>query len=136
MKEVVDQRSIFLFSFLVFQDRVSLCSLGYPGTHSVDQAVLELRNPPASASQVLGLKACTTTPSLCLIFLIKYFLYLHFKCYPLSWFPLRKSPPPAPQPSHSHSWPWPSPILGHRTFTGPGASPPIDDRRGHQEVFF
>jgi hypothetical protein len=31
-----------------------------PGTHSVDQAGLELRNPPASASQVLGLKAYTT----------------------------------------------------------------------------
>jgi hypothetical protein len=27
----------------------------------VHQAGLELRNPPASASQVLGLKACTTT---------------------------------------------------------------------------
>jgi hypothetical protein len=36
-------------------------SPGYPGTHSVDQAGLELRNPPASASQVLGLKACATT---------------------------------------------------------------------------
>ncbi|GAB1289763.1 DNA-directed RNA polymerase II subunit RPB2 [Apodemus speciosus] len=35
---------------------VSLYSLGCPGTHSVDQAALELRNPPASASQVLGLK--------------------------------------------------------------------------------
>jgi hypothetical protein len=35
--------------------------LGRPGTHSVDQAGLELRNPPASASRVLGLKACTTT---------------------------------------------------------------------------
>ena len=46
---------------LVFQDRVSLCSSGCPGTHSVDQAGLELRNSPASASQVLGLKACTTT---------------------------------------------------------------------------
>jgi hypothetical protein len=31
------------------------------GTHSADQAGLELRNPPASASQVLGLKASTTT---------------------------------------------------------------------------
>ncbi|GAB1296594.1 Transcriptional adapter 2-alpha [Apodemus speciosus] len=41
--------------------RVSLYSPGYPGTHSVDQAGLELRNPPASASQVLGLKACATT---------------------------------------------------------------------------
>ncbi|GAB1301193.1 Predicted gene 8251 [Apodemus speciosus] len=39
----------------------SLCSPGCPGTHSVDQAGLELRNPPASASQVLGLKACATT---------------------------------------------------------------------------
>jgi hypothetical protein len=50
-----------LFCF-VFRDRVSLCSPGCPGTHSVDQAGLELRNPPASASQVLGLKACATTP--------------------------------------------------------------------------
>jgi hypothetical protein len=41
-----------------------LCSLGYHGTHSVDQAGLKLRNPSASASQVLGLKVCaTTTPS-------------------------------------------------------------------------
>jgi hypothetical protein len=47
---------------LVFQDRVSLCSPGCPGTHSVDLAGLELRNPPASAFRVLGLKACTTTP--------------------------------------------------------------------------
>ncbi|GAB1285052.1 KAT8 regulatory NSL complex subunit 1-like protein [Apodemus speciosus] len=30
---------------------VSLCSPSCPGTHSVDQAGLELRNPPASASQ-------------------------------------------------------------------------------------
>jgi hypothetical protein len=49
------------FLFLFFQDRVSLCSPGCPGTHSVDQAGLELRNPPASASQVLGLKAWATT---------------------------------------------------------------------------
>jgi hypothetical protein len=48
-----------------FRDRVSLYSPGCPGTHSVDQAGLELRNPPASASAswVLGLKACTTTPA-------------------------------------------------------------------------
>jgi hypothetical protein len=45
-----------------FQDRVSLYSPGCPGTHSVDQAGLKLRNPPASASRVLGLKACATTP--------------------------------------------------------------------------
>jgi hypothetical protein len=53
----------FFFFFLVFRDRVSLYSSGCPGIHFVDQPGLELRNPPASASQVLGLKACTTTPS-------------------------------------------------------------------------
>jgi hypothetical protein len=58
---------LFVFGFclfvclFVFQDRVSLYSSGCPGTHFVDQAGLELRNPPASASQVLGLKACATT---------------------------------------------------------------------------
>jgi hypothetical protein len=52
----------FFFFFLVFRDRVSLYGPGCPGTYFVDQAGLELRNPPASASQVLGLKACTTTP--------------------------------------------------------------------------
>jgi hypothetical protein len=51
----------------VFRNRVSLCSPGCPGTHSVDQAGLELRNPPASASQVLGLKACATKPDCYLI---------------------------------------------------------------------
>jgi hypothetical protein len=53
-----------LVGWFVFRDRVSLCSSGCPGTHFVDQAGLELRNLPASASPVLGLKACTTTPGL------------------------------------------------------------------------
>jgi hypothetical protein len=53
-----------LFCF-VFRDRVSLYSPGCPGTHSVDQAGLELRNPPAFASQVLGLKACASTVGAC-----------------------------------------------------------------------
>jgi hypothetical protein len=53
---------VVFFCLFVFRDRVSLCSPGCPGTHFVDQAGLELRNPPASASRVLGLKACTTTP--------------------------------------------------------------------------
>jgi hypothetical protein len=44
------------------QDRVSLRSPGCPGTHSVDQAGLELRKPPASACQVLELKARVTMP--------------------------------------------------------------------------
>jgi hypothetical protein len=51
------------FSFLGgVRDRVSLYSPGCPGTHFVDQAGLELRNPPASASGVLGLKAGATMP--------------------------------------------------------------------------
>jgi hypothetical protein len=38
----------FLVLVLVLWDRVSLCSPGCPGTHSVDQAGLKLRDPPAS----------------------------------------------------------------------------------------
>ena len=60
-----ENKESFFFFFLVFQDRVSLCSPDCPGTHFIDQAGLELRNPPASASQVLGLKACATTDSYC-----------------------------------------------------------------------
>jgi hypothetical protein len=57
---------VCLFVFVVvclfvFRDKVSLCSPGCPGTHFVDQAELKLRNPPASASQVLRLKAYATT---------------------------------------------------------------------------
>jgi hypothetical protein len=44
------------------RNRVSLYNPVCPRTHFVDQAGLELRNPPASASQVLGLKACATMP--------------------------------------------------------------------------
>ena len=44
-------------------------------------------------------------------------------CYPLTL--------PAHYPTNSHSWSWNSPILGHRAFTGPRASPLIDDWLGH-----
>jgi hypothetical protein len=44
---------VFVWFGLVFRDRVSLYSPGCPGAHSVDQAGLELRNLPASASRVL-----------------------------------------------------------------------------------
>jgi hypothetical protein len=47
--------TLLFFFFFFFQDRVSLYSPGYLGTHTVDQAGLELRNLSASASQVLGL---------------------------------------------------------------------------------
>lgn len=46
-------RLIIFFCF--FLDRI-LCSLGCPGTHSVDPAGLQLGDPPTSASQILGLK--------------------------------------------------------------------------------
>jgi hypothetical protein len=59
-----------LWLFFCFWDRVFLCSPGCPGTHFVDHAGLELRNPPASASRVLGLKACATTPGLYFDFLL------------------------------------------------------------------
>jgi hypothetical protein len=43
-------------------------------------------------------------------FFIRYFLYLHFKCLPLSWFPLWESPFPFPLPcSLSHPLPIPGP---------------------------
>jgi hypothetical protein len=63
--------------FLVFRDRVSLYSPGCPGTYSVDQAILELRNLPASASQVLGLKSCATTALLEILLLNKKVLPSH-----------------------------------------------------------
>jgi hypothetical protein len=44
--------------------QVSSCSLGYPRSSSVDQAGLKSRDPPGSASHVLGLKVCTTTAQL------------------------------------------------------------------------
>jgi hypothetical protein len=47
---------IFVCLFVCFWDRVSLCGPGCRGTHFIDQAGLELRNPPASASRVLRLK--------------------------------------------------------------------------------
>jgi hypothetical protein len=47
--------------FLLFLDRVSLCSPGCPGAHSVDKAGLKFRDPFASTSLVLGLKARAIT---------------------------------------------------------------------------
>jgi hypothetical protein len=63
VKESRALNAIFCLFVLVFRDRISLYSPGCPGTHFVDQAGLELRNPSVSASRVLGLKACATTPS-------------------------------------------------------------------------
>ena len=76
--------------------------------------------------------ACSN--SLLFIFLLDIFFTFHM----LSSFLV--SLPKIPIPSHlllltnphtPASWPWHSPILGYRTFTGPRASPPIDDQLGH-----
>jgi hypothetical protein len=85
--EVTSKRSLyssgdFFWGVGGFWDRVSLYSPGRPGTHFVDQAGLELRNPPASASQVLGLKVCTTTTQLLVTFLA--FVLLEVRC--LCWY--------------------------------------------------
>jgi hypothetical protein len=64
--------NLFLFLLVLFvclfvlRNRVSLC---IPGTHSVDEAGLELRHLPISASAELELKTCTTTAQLKVIFL-------------------------------------------------------------------
>jgi hypothetical protein len=74
-------------------------------------------------------------------FFIWYAIYLHFKCYPLSQFPLWNPSIPSPFPylsgySPFHpptptSLPRHSPMLGHQTFTGPRITPPIDAWQGH-----
>jgi hypothetical protein len=58
---------------------------------------------------------------------IRYFLHLHFKCYPES----SPYPPPLPYPSTPTSWPCHSPVLGHMKFARPGASLPSDGQLGH-----
>jgi hypothetical protein len=53
-----------------------LSHLTSPLTRFIDQAGLELRNPLASASRVLGLKACATTTRLILFIFEKESHYL------------------------------------------------------------
>ena len=72
---------------------------------------------------------------------IRYFLYLHFKFYSLSSFPFRKPPyiilplPLLTNPPTPASLPWHSPTLGHRAFTRPRASPPINDLQGYPLLY-
>ena len=74
------------------------------------------------------------------LFIVAYFIKLHFKCYPPSQFPLHKtpSPPPssclyegAPPPTHPPtptSAAYSSLILGHQASTEPRVSLPSDVR--------
>jgi hypothetical protein len=54
---VLLSKTIFLFSFYLY---FSLCIHGCPGTLSVNQTGMGLRDLPASTSQELGLKVCAT----------------------------------------------------------------------------
>ena len=86
-----------LVGFVLFslKTEFSLCSPGWPRTHSVDQAGFELRDPPGSTSRVLGLKACATTAWLCWMFwtfnlMLFWYIFLSFSfiltCYILNKF--------------------------------------------------
>jgi hypothetical protein len=78
-----------------------------------------------------------------LLFFIGYFLYLHFKCYPLSWFPSLPEtpypilPPPASVRVFTHP-PIPTSLPSiplhwgiNPAFIGPRTSPSIDAWQGH-----
>jgi hypothetical protein len=67
------------------------------------------------------------------LFFIRYFLYLHFKCYPES--PLYPLPTLLCNPPTPASWPWHSPVLGHMIFARPRASLPIDGLIGHPLIY-
>ena len=62
-------------------------------------------------------------------YFIRYFLQLHFKCYPKSLL----YPPPNlfPYPLTPNSWPWHSPVLGHIKLLDQGAFLPNDGQLGH-----
>jgi hypothetical protein len=62
-------------------------------------------------------------------FFIRYFLHLHFKCYPEG--PLYPPPTLFFNPPTPASWPWHYPVLGHMIFPRPRTSPPIDGFLGH-----
>jgi len=78
---------------------------------------------------------CLTKRTVFFFIFIRYFLYLYFKCYPLSWFSLQKPPLPSLLPLFTNpltpaSCSCHPPTPGHQPFTGPRASPPIDDCLG------
>lgn len=63
--EPLQRRLLLLLLLLVvaiFQERLSLCSSGCPGTYSVGQADLKPRDPSASTAQVSGMKATPVLP--------------------------------------------------------------------------
>jgi hypothetical protein len=61
---------LFFFFFWFFETGFLYIALAFLELTFVDQAGLEHRNPPASASQVLGSKACATTARRRMFFLV------------------------------------------------------------------
>jgi hypothetical protein len=60
---------------------VSLCSYSCLGTHSVDQAGIELKDPPASASSAPGLKGVSNLPNYLLLgFYFASFCFIYLFC--------------------------------------------------------
>jgi hypothetical protein len=68
---------VCLFLFLFFETGFLCVALSCPGTHFVDQAGLKLRNPPASASQVLGLKSCSITPGSFVFLVLNFVIFAY-----------------------------------------------------------
>ena len=71
----------FFVVVVVVGGRISLCSLGYPGTRSVDQAGLELIEIDLPASQVLELKAYATTTQLSVYLMVSFFGFFVYSRY-------------------------------------------------------
>lgn len=67
LKNVLLLIFVRLFFFFLSRDRVSLCSCGCPGTHSVNQVGLELRDP-TSSYQALGLIGVCHPQPVCVLY--------------------------------------------------------------------
>jgi hypothetical protein len=80
---------------------------------TVDTKKVRAAGTVSSTRRVLLLRMIWSWP----LFFIRYFLHLHFKCYPKS--PLYPPSALLPYPHTTTSWPWHSPVLGHITFARP-----------------